>query len=46
MATVLITKYYSDDQMEKNEISMGVERCKQGFGGETWGMETTWKTQA
>jgi hypothetical protein len=22
------------------------ERCIQGFGGETWGKETTWKTQA
>ena len=21
------------------------ERCIQGFGGETWGKETTWKTQ-
>jgi hypothetical protein len=24
----------------------GVERCIQGFSGETWGKETTWKTQA
>jgi len=22
------------------------EKCTQGFGGETWGKETTWKTQA
>ena len=22
------------------------ERRMQGFGGETWGKETTWKTQA
>ena len=24
----------------------GGERCKQGFGGETLGKETTWKTRA
>ena len=24
----------------------GGERCLQGFGGETWGKETTWETQA
>ena len=24
----------------------GGEKCIQGFGGETWGKETTWKTQA
>ena len=24
----------------------GQERCIQSFGGETWGNETTWKTQA
>jgi hypothetical protein len=23
-----------------------VERCTHGFSGETWGKETTWKTQA
>jgi len=30
------------------EYSMygGEERCIQDFGGETWGKETTWKTQA
>jgi hypothetical protein len=22
------------------------KRCIQGFGGETWGKETTWKTYA
>jgi hypothetical protein len=29
-------------------LSLGgdVERCVQGFGGETWGKETTWETQA
>ena len=38
-------------QMKKNEMgeargTYGVkERCVQGFGGETWGKETTWKTQ-
>ena len=24
---------------------MGGEKCIQSFGGETWGQETTWKTQ-
>jgi hypothetical protein len=39
----MITKYYSDDQIEKNEMggacsrSVGEERCIQGFGGETCG---------
>ena len=23
----------------------GEDRCIQGFGGDTWGKETTWKTQ-
>ena len=23
----------------------GEQRCMQGFGGETWGKGTTWKTQ-
>jgi hypothetical protein len=37
---------------EKNEIGGasttygGKERCLKGFGGEAWGKETTWKTQA
>jgi hypothetical protein len=36
-----LTKYYSGDQIEKNEIGGahstygGKERCIQGFGGET-----------
>ena len=40
---MLITKHYSGDQIEKNEMggacSMygGEERCIQGFGGETEG---------
>jgi hypothetical protein len=48
----LITKYYVDDQIEKNEMGGacntygGEERCIQGFGGKTQGKETTWKTQA
>jgi len=39
-------------KMEKNEMGGacnaygGEERCIQGFGGETCGKETTWKTQA
>jgi hypothetical protein len=37
--------------MKKNEMNGegstygGEERCIQDFGGETWGKETTWKTQ-
>ena len=49
---VLLIQYYSGDQMKKNEMggecrTYGVEqRCIQGFYGEIWGKETTWKTQA
>jgi hypothetical protein len=38
---LLLTKYYSDDQIEKNEMGgvcstfRGEKRCVQGFGGET-----------
>jgi hypothetical protein len=37
---VLLTKYYSGDQIEKNEMgetcsTQGEERCINGFGGET-----------
>ena len=45
-------KYYSGDQMKKNEMGgvrstyEGEERYVQGFGGETQGKQTTWKTQA
>jgi hypothetical protein len=44
--------YYSNDQINKNEMGgecgtyRGQERRIQGFGGETWWKETTWKTQA
>jgi len=41
VAIVLLTKYYSGVQMEKNEkgkaFSMHGERCKQVFGGALWG---------
>jgi hypothetical protein len=43
-------KYYSGDNIEKNEMGGtcsrcgGEERFVQGFGGETWWKETTWKT--
>ena len=49
---LLITKYYSGDQIEKNEMGGACstyeveERCIQVFGGETRGKETTWKAQA
>jgi len=49
---LLFTKYYSGDQIKKNEIgeacSMYGEEamCKTGFGGETWEKETIWKTRA
>ena len=49
---VLLTKYYSGDQIEKTEMDMacstyeGEKRGVQGFGGETLGNETTSKTQA
>jgi len=39
------------DQIEKNGMGGhvahmgGEERWIKGFGGETWGKETTWKTQ-
>jgi hypothetical protein len=38
--------------MEKNEMGeacsmcRGEEKCIKGFGGETWGIEATWKIQA
>ena len=45
-----LTKYYSGDQINKNEMGKVCgtngrqDRCKQGFGGETWGKEIIWKT--
>ena len=47
-----LTKYGLGDQIEKNEMGGGCstyveeDRSIQGFGGETWGKETTRKTQA
>jgi hypothetical protein len=47
-----ITKYYSGYQIKKNEVGGACstygegERCIQDLGGETWGKETIWKTQA
>jgi hypothetical protein len=47
----MLTKYYSGDQLTKTEMetecsTYGLEeRCIQGFSGETWGKETTRKTQ-
>ena len=48
---ILLTQYRSGDQIEMNEMGGACsmygeeERHIQGFGGETWGKETTWKTQ-
>ena len=50
MWSVLI-QYCAGDQIEKNEMCGacgtygGEERRVQGFSQETWGEETTWKTQ-
>jgi hypothetical protein len=48
--SVLLTHYCAGDKIEKND--MGGERSSdgegwgvQGFGGETWGKETTGETQ-
>jgi hypothetical protein len=49
---VFLTKYYSDDKIEKNEMDWACntygreDRCIQGFGGETWVKKTIKKTQA
>jgi len=49
---VLLTQYCFSDKIEWNEMGGaystygGEERRIQGFGGETWGKETTWETQA
>jgi hypothetical protein len=49
---MFLTQYSSGNQIEKNEVGrafstyVGEVRCIQGFGGETWGKETTWKTQS
>ena len=43
---------YCRHTVEKNEMGRacsafgGEERCIQGFGGETWGKDVTWETQA
>ena len=50
LSLVLLTKYYSGDQIEKNEMGVacstygGRERSIHGFGGETRGKEATRKT--
>ena len=49
---MLLTKYISGDEMEKNEKGGacsaygGEERGVQCFGGETWGRDTTWENQS
>ena len=49
---LLLIQYSSGDKIEKNEMGGecraygGEEWRTQGFGGETWGKETTWENQA
>ena len=46
--SVLLNKYYSGDQIQKNEMGGQVarmgERCIQDFGRETWWKETIWNS--
>jgi hypothetical protein len=47
----ILTKYHSGDQVKKSEMGRtcstygGKQSYVQGFSAETWGKETTWKTQ-
>jgi hypothetical protein len=47
---IMLTKYYSGDQIKKNKMGGACstyqeqERYMQGLGGETCWKETTWKT--
>jgi hypothetical protein len=49
---VLLTQYCAGDKIKKNKMGGACsangegERCVQGFGGETWGKDTTGETQA
>ena len=49
MSDVPLTKNYSGDQIEKNEMGGacgtygGEDRCMQSFYGEIWEKATTWK---
>jgi len=50
LRSLFITKYYSGNKIEKNEMSVacstygGEELCIRGSGGVTLVKETTWKT--
>jgi hypothetical protein len=52
MILSVLPQEYSGDKIDENEMCGtgsaygGEERRIQGFGGETWGKETTWETQA
>ena len=52
LCSVFLTRYYSGDQVKKTEMGRtcstygGEKTCTQGFSRETWGKETTLKTQA
>jgi len=39
-------EHFCDDCYEPCSTCGGEERCIQGFGGETWGKESTWRIQA
>jgi hypothetical protein len=47
-----LINYCSGDQIEKNEMAGacstygGEQRCIKSFGGNIWGKETVWNTQA
>ena len=49
--SVFLTQYCAGGKIEKNEMGGACggygrgERCAQGYGGETWGEETTGETQ-
>ena len=48
LSSLLFIKHYACDKMEENEMggkTYGEGRCSEGYGGEDWEEETTWKTQ-
>jgi hypothetical protein len=46
LVVILLTRYYSTDQIERNEMGWVCSAYGgRGFGGATCGKETTWKIQ-